>query len=466
MKLYKFFVLLFLATLQAQNYEVLYTTLSCVLHIHSEFSGSRYTIDDIYNLAKDNKIDSVILTDHFMQKVEYGFWPFRSIVKKMQKCPSVMDNLEKYLTTIRNINNLQKEVIIIPSLEVTPHYYWEVDRENNLLIIKNFHKHMLLLNLTDLNTYKSLPVIGNELNYAKFNILSFWPLIVFAISLFLKSKFLFVISLIFLIANFPFKKYYDQYHNYGEHPYQQLIDFVNKKNFTSQIENNMLIIWAHPEATNYEKVCVFSTVRKIKIGFQTLPYYNSMFSTYDYDGFSIFAEGYRETGGISGVWDKILLEYCLGKREKPVWCFSELDFGETEGPIDLRKNILFVREKNYKEVIKALKFGNFYSVWRYKDKELQLSNFKLNRKEAIFGEKYKLNENIINISFDVKWSNDENKEGIVYIIKNGEVVYKKQHLLPAKIEFNEPKPKSFSYYRVYIESQYPNKLATNPIFIE
>lgn len=466
MKLFKFFILLFFSTLQAQNYEVLYTTLSCVLHVHSEFSGANYTVSNVLKLAKDKKIDCVILTDHFLQKVEYGLWPFRKIIKKVQKCPSVMDDLEKYLATINYINDVQREVIIIPSLEVTPHYYWEVDRENNLLVVKNFHKHMLLLNLTDLNTYKSLPAIGNELNYAKFNILSLWPFIIIVLSLFLKSKFLFLISLIFLATNFPFKKYYDQYHDYGEHPYQQLIDFVNKKNFTNQIENNMLIIWTHPEAPNYEKVCVLKTIKKLKIGFQTSPYYNSLFNTYNYDGFSIFAEGYRKAGDISGVWDKVLLDYCLGKRKRPVWCFSEVDFGETEDPIDIRKNILFVKEKNYKEVIRALKFGNFYTVWKYKDEELQMLNFQLNKKIALFGERYKIDEDMINISFDIRWSNHKKEEGIVYIIRNGEVVYKKQHLFPTKIGFKEPKPKTFSYYRVYIESQYPHKLATNPIFIE
>ncbi len=459
------FILTVSSLIASQEYEdSSYFPINCAIHVHSKYSGSNYTISNIVNLAKDNEIDCVFLTDHFLKKVEYGLWPFRNIIKKTQKYLSVMDNVDIYLSTIHQVNNIQKDVIIIPSLEITPHYYWEVDKENNALVAYNLHKHMLLLNISDPNLYKTLPVIGNELNSAKFNIFSFWPLLVLLLAFFLKSKFLALLALVFLAINFPFKRYYDQYHNYKEKPYQYLIDFVNDINVNKNIEKNMIIIWAHPESPSYEKIYFVKQLRSLKLATQTKPYFLSLLNTYDYDGFAIFAEGYREVGSVGGIWDKILLEYCEGKRKKPVWCFSELDFGETTDPINSRLNVVFVREKNQYEIINALKSGNFYALWRSCNKELQIFDFKLNNKPACFGKKYKIDKEV-KLEFSVKCKGNS-ESAVVYIIRNAEAIYKNTHQLPTKIEFVESKPKGLSYYRIYIESKYPNKIATNPIFVE
>ncbi len=450
-----------------QNYNLSFTTISCVLHIHSNFSSAKDSIEEIVELAKQHNIDCVVMTDHFLRKVEYGVWPFRGIVKKSVSLPSVMRvGFDKYLSKIEEMNKKQKDVIVIPGLEITPHYFWSI--EENSFVINNLHKHMLIIGLDKKNLFYSLPVIGNESNAGKIRILSFWPIVFILLGIFFKSKFLVIFSIIFLAINYPFKYLpFDQYKNYSELPYQNLINYINSiPQYYKTNSITPLIIWAHPEAPNYEKKYLLQTIRKLKIFTPTIPYGESLLKTYNYNGFSIFAEGYRDVGGVCKIWDNILTEYCKRIRKRPVWCYSEVDFGESSDPLYVRKNILYVKDKNYRSIIEALKNGNFYSLWRNEDKELLLKNLKVCSQSAMFGEKYKLNSSDVVLEFEVEFSDKTNSEIEVFIISNNTLVYRQKTFTPAKIIFKDLNPNKLSYYRIYIESKYPHKIATNPIFIE
>ena len=466
----KFIFIIFLLSLSIlfaqQNYNLNFTTISCVLHIHSNFSSGKNSIEEILDLARQYNIDCVVMTDHFLRKVEYGLWPFRGIIKKSVSLPSVMKlGVEKYLSKIEEINKKQKDVIVIPGLEITPHYFWSI--EENSLVINNLHKHMLIIGLDKKNLFYFLPVIGNEADAGKIKILSFWPVVFILLGLFLKSKFLVIISIILLGLNYPFKSLpFEQYKSYFELPYQYLINFINS--IPQDCGITPLIVWAHPEATNYEKKVLLKKIRGLSISTQTKPYCGSLLKTYDYDGFAIFAEGYRQAGGECNIWDEILNEYCKGVRKRPVFCYSEVDYGESTDELFVKKNILYVRQKDYKNILLALKKGNFYSLWRDKEKELVLENFRFCDEKVMFGEIYNKNVDKIKISFDVKFNPEtkNNKKIVVRIIKNGNVVFTKEGYDYVNVFFEEEKPKTKSYYRIFIESEYPNMIATNPMFVE
>lgn len=436
--------------------------ISCVLHIHSEFSGNNYPVSQIVEIAKQNKIDCVVLNDHFLKKVEFGLWPVRQIIKKTISLPSVMSlGFDKYIYKINYYNNIQKEVLILPGVEVTPHYFFSI--KENSLIINNLHKHILIIGLDEnkKDIYVKMPTIGNEINIRKINVISFWPILGILLSIILKSKILFCVFFIALLNNFPFlEKKYNQYKNFGELPYQNLIHYINDSG------TDFITIWAHPEATNYEEKKFLKKIKNLKIFTQTKPYYDSLINTFDYDGFSIFAEGFRKVGVPKGIWDRILLDYCEGKRKKPIWCYAEIDFGETDTLIYSRKNILFVKEKEPKSVFSSLKNGNFYTVWRDANSELIISDFKIDNQLVIFGNRYEFEKNILNFEFNVSFLNDERKNIKVLVIRDGEIIRKFEDIVtPQKITFSDEVPKKLSYYRIWVESNYPHMLATNPIFI-
>lgn len=435
--------------------------ISCVLHIHSEFSGKGYPIGQIVDIAKQNKIDCVILNDHFLQKVEFGLWPVRQIVKKTVDLPSVMRlGVDRYLYEIYHYNSVQKDVIVLPGLEVTPHYFFSVDEGS--LVINNLHKHILVIGLDKKDIYFKMPVVGNEVNIRKVNIKSLWPILGIFLSITLKSKVLFIIFFIALLNNFPFlEKKYNQYKNFKEAPYQELIDYINR------CSSDYITIWAHPEATNYEEKKLIKKFKNLKVFTQTKPYYDSLIKTFDYDGFSIFAEGYRKIGYPEGVWDKLLVDYCEAKRKKPVWCYAEVDFGETDDFIYSRKNILFLKEKNPNSILYGLKNGNFYAVYRDATGELILSDFKICNRPVIFGNRYRFEEDILNFEFSVSFSNNYKKSLEILIIKDGKILYRFENVVtPQKVVFSDKVSKKLSYYRIWVESNYPHMIATNPVFIE
>jgi len=453
-------IILFFSFLEAENQ---YQKISCVLHVHSNFSSGKNSVEEVVDLAKQHNIDCVIMADHLFREVEYGLWPFRRIVKKSVSLPSVMKNgVDKYLSKIEVINKIQTDVILISGVEITPHYFWSI--EEGTLVVNNLHKHMLVLGINNKKLFYSLPVIGNELTAGKIKILSFWPAILLFLGIFLKSKLFVILSIIFMMMNYPFKYlYFDQYKNFFEFPYQNLINYVtsiNSKNFITP-----LIIWAHPEAINYEKRILLKKIRGLSVYTCTKPYYESLLKTYDYDGFAIFAEGYREVGSIGGIWDRILNEYCRGIRKKPVFCYSEVDYGESLDELFVRKNIVYLKQKDYKNVLVALKNGNFYALWRDKEKELVIKEFKFCDEDVLFGSTYTKNVDKIKIKFKVCFDNNAELLVKVFIIKNGEVVFEKESVTPQEIFYEEEKPKTKSYYRIFIQSSYPHMLATNPIFV-
>ncbi|MCX7715861.1 MAG: PHP domain-containing protein [Endomicrobia bacterium] len=435
--------------------------ISCVLHIHSNFSDGKYTIEEIAEIAKQNNIDCIIFTDHFIQKVEFGLWPLRKLIKKVVENTSIMSiGIENYLNTIHNLSRQQKDVILIPGAEVTPHYFWTVEDET--LVAKNLHKHMLILNLNDKNIVKLLPVVHNQIKFPLVKILlCVVGTILLVLAIVLKWRLFSLVCIIIVVVSLPFKEsIFNQYKNYYEKPYQYLIDYLKQKS------KDIIILWAHPEAVNYQEKIVLKTIKKLKITTQTSPYYSSLLRTTGYDGFSIFAEGYRKIGSISGIWDAVLKEYLSGKRENPIWCYAEVDFGETEDQLFVRKNILYVKEKSYYEVIKSLKHGHFYTLWRDKEKELVLEKATINTQELIFGKTYKIDTEKIKIELFLTTSDASNMNTKIYIIQNGDTVFVESKKIPAKITFVGAKPSKKSYYRIFIESDYPHMIATNPVFVE
>lgn len=273
---------------------------------------------------------------------------------------------------------------------------------------------------------------------------------------------------IVLIINYPFKYLsFDGYKDYGEFPYQNMIDYVdkiNKKNFSE-----ILVIWAHPDAPNWTKEKLLKENKLFKIFTKTEKYSQSLLSTYNYDGFSIFAEGYKETGKIGNIWDKVLLEYCLGLREKPVWCFAEVDYSKNSNDLYVRKNILFVEKKDYVSVMNAYKKGRFYALWRNAEKELELHNFSFSNKtqNAKFGEEI-IFDSELKIKGTIKFSDNSQQKIKIYIIRNGSVIKLIETTTPYNLDFTDLPEfgnKGKVYYRIFIESKYPHMIATNPVFV-
>ena len=441
-----------------------YKQISCVIHVHSNFSeGNNKSIDEIAAEAKASGIDALITADKDLLQWEYGLWPLRNLIKKTIRQRSVLSSDPyKYLSAIRNAEQLNPGLIIIPGMESAPFYYWSGSPFNNDLSMLGWHKHLLIAGLEDPEAYMNIPVVSNEWA-GSFSLLTLWPLI-FLIPAFVfrRSKVVFFVflaaCLVTLADNYPFRAYpFNQYNGQqGEKPYQNLINYVQNK--------GGLIYWAHPESPNNE-----IPQKMGMVNCSTSKYAESLLTTTGYTGFAIFSEGYKEAGCLGGYWDRALMEYCLGKREKPVWAIGEVDYGENSFRLDIIRNILYVTDITKTSVLEALRNGNCHVLWRAATWELTMNKFKISsgKNEAVCGQEI-VYDGPVRIHNSIATSDDVQRPIKIYMVKNGALLKTIEITTPAMFVFEDTAPlrDGMNYYRIFIDAGYANYIATNPVFVK
>lgn len=468
-----------------------YQRVEGVIHLDTNIGGGTFSPDEMVRKVNEAGLKVAIITDHDNMRVEYGIPFARKIIKKTVDRGGIKRyGSKRYIDTIVALRHKYPEILILHGAEAVPFYYWEGSPIKGNLTLKNWHKHILILGLKNPGDYDNIPSVG--FGYPKrFGIdciKNLWPVIIFILSfIFLRKKkekiyklggfivrekrktyliigitFL-VLGFLFLINNFPFcEPLYDQYHGDKEiGPYQFLIDYARKR--------GALTFWAHPE--------VEAMYREGKVNLYTPAYYKDLLETDGYTGFAIFEEGYKVLGKPGGLWDRILNEYCEGKRESPVWAIGELDYkegdwmGETE-------TVFFLKDFNEKEVLEALGKGRVYAV-RGKDKPI-LEKFSLRsfQGEAIMGEELTSKEGV-EVLINLKFPKSLKKEEKIFLIRNGKVIetfstkndslindFRDKFLIKYKDIYFRPGEKI--YYRVVVGEGAIHELpllVTNPIFV-
>jgi len=324
--------------------------------------------------------------------------------------------MQKYLNLIEDINQKYKDIIVIGAVETNPFYFWSGNFLKGTLILNNRNKDMLVIGLGNADDYKNMPSVINH-----------------------NSKF-------------------DAYHgDKFTQPYQDLIDYVTEK--------GGLIFWSHPE---YEENVVKNGIRLI-----TAPYEWDLVGTYNYTGFGIFWEGYAKTGRPTGIWDRVLTDYCNGRRKSPVWVIGELEEeGTGDKNLDDVVNVLYVKELNRKQILDSIKRGRFYVTYKeYKRPRLALEEFAVidgtNSKTAIMGEEvYFSSAPVVKVSISSTSPADRNIT--VKLIKNNKIIKESCGKSHVEMEYadNDLTAGKKYYYRIDAVDQDNNRLVSNPIFIK
>ena len=384
---------------------------SGIMHISSNVSDGKYSIDEIAKSSLDKGIEVVFLSDHDSKRWEYGLPPFRKLFKRRVELNSVLNlGPDKYLALIREAEKNNKGIIIIPGVEAAAFYYWEGNILKRNMELQAWHRHILVVGLEKGEDYKNLPLVANG-----------------------RSRF-------------------DQYH--GDkwfRPYQDLIDYVNKK--------GGMAFWAHPEAENKQVIG--------GIFIHTLPYPDFLLKTFNYTGFGILHEGYKEVGVPGGIWDNILQEYVKGRREKSVVAIGEADYeGGAVEEIGMVKNVFLVKEKSKAEILSALRKGRFYVVKKCGRGDLKLDRFEVSSGEskAIMGESV-LMEGQGRISVSLSDTLGSGQKVLVRLIKNGKITAIQEGELPMAYDFMDKgiDARGGGYYRLDVTGK-DSVILTNPIF--
>ena len=410
------FIISIFCCLPAQASELCdYKSARCIMHIHTDISTGRRSIESYVKEAQDKGIQGIILTDTDWRRWEYGLPPFRCWIKRTVQEKSVMTfGIEEYLRLLEQLNAKYQDVVIIDGVQTTPFYYWSGSCLTATLTMNNRNKDMLVVGLSDADAYRDMPLIANY--RSRFNA-------------YCGDKF--------------------------TRPYQDLINYV--------IQKGGLIFWSHPE---YEEKALRRRIRLI-----THPYHWDLLGTFNYTGFAIFWHGYESIGKPKGIWDKILLEYCQARRIAPIWAIGELE-EEGLGNVELDDvvNVLYVRDLSRGEILEALREGRFYVAFQPADKTpLVLDEFTLADESganvAMMGEEASFSGSpIIKINISYEQAADANI--IVKLIRNNEIVEEFSGKSRLEIEFKDANLSAGQkyYYRIEVAGQLSSRLISNPIF--
>jgi len=251
---------------------------------------------------------------------------------------------------------------------------------------------------------------------------------------------------------------FDQYHgDQGITPYQHLIDYVDSK--------GGLTFWNYPETK--------SGVRQMAPIYVDTPSYPEVLEqARDYTGFAaIYGDNITVTEP-GNIWDRVLIAYCDGRRNRPVWGISTADFHEEGGAGEKLGNfptIFLVQEKSRKDVLKALRNGKMYASYQGNYlQSVRLDEFSVcsseGEKKGISGDEITLKENP-RIRIFLSAAEASEKKVRVRLIRSGELIETFEGTLPMQIYYEDRcfQPGEKVYYRMDMQGQ--GKIVSNPIFV-
>jgi len=450
-----------------------YAQLPGVIHIHTTYSSGRYSIEELVAKAEEKKLGVLVLTDHDQVVMEYGLFPFRHLIKKREERNSVLRiGAEVYLSEISKINTQQQSVLIIPGVQSSPFYYWKGSPFNQGLTAYDYRKELLLIGLSVPDDLINLPRLhgGFSTRYVRDLLPRFIIfLAVLLISLYLifqKGKFkiggivIALLSIALMINHHPFKSSrFDQYHgDQGTAPFQETIDYTKSR--------GGLVFWAHPES-NYSKNGVGLGPIKMK----TEPYPAELIGSKNYTGFAAIYGDSSSAANVGMQWDQVLMDYCRGRRDHPVWAIAGSDFHEEQKGIELDtfQTIFLVHNQRSNDVLQALERGRVYAVRKSIGSRLNLDQFQV--KDETNGHAVTMGEDIDVNGFPVIEGRlsvlDGSKQKVaISIIRGGKPAWTFEGQTPLDFQLADRDGwNGKTFYRLDVKAKPGGHLLSNPIFV-
>lgn len=387
--------------------EGVWQRLRLVVHVHTTVSTGTLSPEAVVPVAARGGLDGVLFTDSLIRRWEYGLRPLRSVVKKVVEQPSVLQfGAQRYIDRVEQLHKKSK-VMLIPGVEAAPFYFWRRNPFDRLGgEIRGWSRHLMVFGLKDGQAVERLPV-----------------------------------------ANDPYRG--DQ----GAAPYQRFID--------AAVKAGGVVFWAHPGSAH--------TASHGGVTDHTEAYPHLLEATTGYHGFAITYLGYLAIAEPGGVWDRLLLSYCSGRRQRPVWIIGESDWrGPQERPLAMVTTEVLVRERTAEAVLAALRDGRAWAVIRDGTSQPQLDEFAVEDTAtgagALVGGRLDAAGPVL-IHVAGRRSPEAAHPMTVTLIRNGQIAAQEQ-VQGAAFSFDWPDdaPAETGFYRVMFEEP-SGVLYTNPIFV-
>ncbi len=463
-----------------------------VFHVHSDISTGSDSLESLVAQARSYGIEAIILTDNFLLRFEYGLFPLPGVIRRTVTLPSVMSSgVDRYLEAIRETNQRHPDVLLVPGVEVVPHYYWTGSLLGKDLTMHDAQKNILVVGLPSETDYKRLPVAGNyaAYEYGWPTVLWLSPVLLVPPAMWLLNRrverkvrvgwtfmvvrtrqgglgvALLIVAGLLLFNNYPFgRPPFDIYQDgNGLQPYQRLIEYVR--------ERGGLTVWSMPEVRDFKR---YGFGRLGVVTVKTDPYPGVLLQTRHYTAFGALYEDTITMTDPGSVWDAVLGDYIRGHRSAPIWGIGEdVYHGSSHAGKQLFdvETILWVKVRTPGALLDAMAKGRMYALLRSKEYGLVLNEFALlseaTGEPAISGQTVRapaLTPVLVRLA--VSSDDGRSHQTPVQVIRSGRLMKTGTESVPFTLTLRDTAPAAgqMSYYRLMIGTG-EHRIVSNPIFI-
>ena len=457
--------------------------LPAVLHLHSDLSTGDFALEQLTAMAEKQGIGALLLTENYLLRVEYGLPPFRALTRAVREERSVLDlGIDRYLTRVSQARAANPRVLIVPGVEVLPHYYWTGSPLALDMEVHETQKNILVFGL-DNAALRALPVTGNRIGgFGWSSVLDALPGIllvpgVYLVTLkrrtlkklgrvvvvvkqrrWLVGSVLCAVAVIALVRGWPFAvDPYPPYRDLGLGPHQDLIDYVDRLGGAT--------VWSFPEARDAGE----QWMGPVKVSWYTPPYPDDLMRTARYTAFGAVYEDTTRLDRPGGSWDRLLGQFAAGDRSRSAWAVGESGFhgftaGKTLGKV---RSVFLVEERTERGVLDALKRGRLYAVEQEGGAELVLAEFSVRigpSAAGISGDVLRAPEAAqVEVTVAVESTGPPTRDVRVTLVRNGAVVRAWTGPPPFRTVHRDIFDGSPTFYRLDVRG--PGRLLSNPIFV-
>ena len=457
--------------------------LPAVLHVHSTLSTGDLSLDELAALAEKNGVGALLLSENYLLRVEYGPPPFRALTRVVREGHAILDGgVGRFLDTVTGAQRRNPRVLLIPGVEVVPHYYWTGSPLALDMTAYNTQKNLLVFGLAG-PALESLPVTGNAAagGFAWTAALDLVPgllLIPGALLLMTKRRslqrvghavvvvrrrrwltggVLCAVGAFALARAWPFAgDPYPPYSDLGLAPHQALIDYVDRLGGVT--------VWSLPEARDSGE----RWLGPVRVAWQTDPYPDDLLRTFRYTAFGAIYEDTTRVDLPGAGWDQLLRQYAAGERSRPAWAVGESAFhGVTTGKsVGAVETVFLVAERTERAVLDAMKRGRMYALLRGADSGLALAEFSVTDgvRNAISGETLRTREgSLLEVRVGIDAGDGAVRPVRVALIRNGTLADAWTAATPVRVVHREVYDGRPAFYRLDVRG--PGRLVSNPIFL-
>jgi hypothetical protein len=456
-----------------------------VVHVHSDLTTGDFTLEALVGLADRQGIGALLLAENYLLRVDYGLPPFRALTRVSREERSIGAAPERYLARVAEVQRRMPHVLLIPGVEVMPHYYWTGSPLALDLTVHNLQKNLLVFGVTDPAALRALPAPGNAAGgvYDAQSVIDALPvlLLIPGVALLRRRRavrrrlgrgavmvvrrrswrtggLLCLVGLVALVRGWPFTtERHPSWQDLGVAPYQALIDRVDQLGGVT--------MWSFPEARDVGE----QRYGPVRVGWLTEPYADDLLRTFRYTGFGAVYEDTSTFERPGGGWDRVLAEYARGERSRPAWALAESGFhgltaGKQVGPL---QTVFLVEQKSPAGVLDALRRGRMYAVQRTPELGFDLADYAVRVGGATAGAGETLRAPAgtpVELAVTLEASDGRPHDVRVGIVANGQVVALERGATPLRTVYRTTTDGRPLVLRVEARGA-QQRVLSNPVFV-